>query len=71
MVERELPIYQAIEKVGEQLFSCLKLRVSNPVYKAIWATAKVSVSFTAYERKVDENCARLRAYVHGYINERN
>lgn len=70
MAEKTVPIYKAIEMVSEQLVACIKLRATNPIYNAIWKHTNVSVSFTSYERKCDENCARLRAFVHKYLDER-
>ena len=48
----------------------MRIKLSNPLYHAIFTATGVSVSFTAYERKVDENCARMRSFVRDYVRKR-
>ena len=48
----------------------LKLKVSNPLYRAILTATDKSVSFTSIERQIDDNCQRLRAFIHKYIQQR-
>lgn len=62
---------EALTEVGNQILTIsLKLKVSNPVYAAIYARTGVSVSFRKVERLIDENCRILRSLVADYVSRR-
>lgn len=67
MVETEMTFDFAIDRVMEQVGTTLKHKLTNPLYSAIYNRTGISVSFSAYERQVDENCARMRAFVNAYV----
>ena len=50
MVETEMTFDLAIDRVMEQVGTTLKLKLTNPLYFAIYNKTGISVSFSAYER---------------------
>ena len=67
MVETEMTFDFAIDRVLEQVGSTIKLKLTNPLYRAIYNKTGISVSFSKYERQVDENCRRMRIFVNRYV----
>lgn len=67
MIETEMTFDLAINRVLEQVGTTVKLKIINPLYGAIFKKTGISVSFTAFERQVDENCARIRDFVNAYV----
>ena len=70
MVETEMTFAEAIDRVYEQVGSTIKLKVSNPIYRSIYFRTGISLSFSAYERQVDDNCRRMRAFIGDYVQKR-
>jgi len=67
----KMPFGKALREVGSQLLTItLKLKVSNPLYRAIYSTTGKSVSFSKAERTIDQNCIWMREFVGKYIEKR-
>ena len=67
----EMSFGDALTEVGNQVVRIsLKLKLSNPIYGAIYARTGVSVSFRKVERTIDENCSRIRSFVADYVQRR-
>jgi len=58
---------EAIDDVFRQVGSTIRLKASNIFYRAIYTVTGISVAFTRYERQVDANCQRMRAFVSSYV----
>lgn len=68
MVLTKMTFGEAVFQVGEQMFTIyLKMKIGNPLWRAIYAQFGLSVSFTSTERTIDENCRRMRVFVNDYI----
>mmetsp|Transcript_1822 Transcript_1822/g.2627 ORF Transcript_1822/g.2627 Transcript_1822/m.2627 type:complete len:92 (+) Transcript_1822:728-1003(+) len=67
----KMPFGKALREVGSQLLTItMKLKVSNPLYRAIYSTTGKSVSFSKAERTIDQNCIWMREFVGKYIEKR-
>ena len=70
MVEKELTLVECFDEIFDQLMTGIIPKLINPLYRFIFEATGKSVSFTAYERVVDQNCRVLRGYIHDYIQKR-
>ena len=61
---------EGFDLVVMQVWSTVRLKGSNIFYRSIYATTGLSISFSNYERQVDENSARMRAFIRNYIQKR-
>jgi hypothetical protein len=65
--EKEMTFGEAFNMGVMQVWSTVRLKGSNILYRSIYAATGISISFSRYERQVDENSARLRAFTRNYI----
>lgn len=68
MVLTEVTFAVAIAQVSQQMTAVyLKLKIGNPLWRAIYAYFGVNLSFTSTERTIDDNCRRVRTKVNDYV----
>ena len=71
VVLKTVKFVNALDHVARSLLQIsIRRKLGNPVHRVIYATTGRSVSFSSIERKVDENCLMLRAFVGDYIKKR-
>ena len=70
MVEKEMIFGESITHTFRVLGETISLKASNIFYRATYAVTGKSVEFTQFEKDVEQNCIRLRAFIRKYVRAR-
>ena len=65
--EESVPLWKCVETVLEQLTQTLGSKRLNPLYDIVLKLTGYSMSMTKFERKTDQNCARLRNVIKKHV----
>lgn len=71
MVEKVMPFEKAINLIFDQALETISYKSFNFLFRAIYALTGVSISFSAFERQVDQNFATVRAFIRSYVRKRS